>query len=235
MNQHSLRVVVSGAVGTLGMAVVRAFTAAGASVALIDLASEVSSHLRNEISEHHTLTLGVNLAQPDIAKSAIQRAETALGGIDVLVNVAGGFRWETIENGDVAAWDQMYMINLKTALNASRAAIPALIASGGRGRIINIGAGAATKAAVGMGAYTASKSAVLRLTESLSEEIKDRGVTVNAILPGTIDTPQNRIDMPDADRTRWVSPDDIAAVIVFLASDSARAITGAAIPVFGKG
>jgi NAD(P)-dependent dehydrogenase (short-subunit alcohol dehydrogenase family) len=116
---------------------------------------------------------------------------------------------------------------------ASKAALPSILKSDA-GRIINIGAGAAVKAAAGMGAYAASKSGVLRLTESLSEEVKDRGVTVNAILPGTIDTPQNRKAMPKADTSRWVAPEAIADVVVFLASDGARAVTGAAVPVFGR-
>jgi NAD(P)-dependent dehydrogenase (short-subunit alcohol dehydrogenase family) len=106
----------------------------------------------------------------------------------------------------------------------------------GRGRIINIGAGAAAaRAGAGMGAYTASKAGVQKLTESLADELRDRGITVNAVLPGTIDTPRNRSDMPDADFSRWVTPDAIAEVVVFLASDSAQAVTGAAIPVFGRG
>ena len=119
-------------------------------------------------------------------------------------------------------------------LIASKAALPHLIAAGA-GRIINIGAGAAQKAAAGMGAYAAAKSGVIRLTESLSQEVMEHGITVNAILPGTIDTPQNRKDMPDADRRRWVSPEEIAEVAVFLASGAARAVTGAALPVLGRG
>ena len=155
-------------------------------------------------------------------------------GIDGLVNVAGGFRWEKVEDGDIETWDQLYSMNLRTAVIASKAALPALLERG-RGRIVNIGAGAAAKARAGMGAYTASKAGVQRLTEALSEELKDRGITVNAILPGTIDTPRNRLDMPDADFARWVTPAAIADVIAFLASDAAGAITGAAIPVFGRG
>ena len=126
-------------------------------------------------------------------------------------------------------------MNLRTAVVCCKAALPALLERGA-GCIVNIGAGAAAaRAAAGMGAYTASKAGVQRLTESLAEEVKDRGVRVNAVLPGTIDTPRNRADMPDADVARWVAPEAIADVIVFLASDAARAVTGASIPVFGRG
>jgi NAD(P)-dependent dehydrogenase (short-subunit alcohol dehydrogenase family) len=156
------------------------------------------------------------------------------GGIDALVNVAGGFRWELLRDGEVETWDELYAINLRTAVVACKAALPALLERG-RGRIINVGAGAAARAAAGMGAYAASKSGVERLTESLAAELRDRGVTVNAVLPGIIDTPRNRADMPDADFARWVAPEAIADVIVFLASDAARAVTGAAVPVFGRG
>jgi NAD(P)-dependent dehydrogenase (short-subunit alcohol dehydrogenase family) len=128
----------------------------------------------------------------------------------------------------------MFAMNLRTAVASCKAALPALLESG-RGRIVNIGAGAAAKGRAGMGAYTASKAGVQRLTESLADELKDRGVTVNAILPGTIDTPRNRADMPDADFSRWVAPAAIAEVILFLASDAAAAVTGAAIPVTGRG
>jgi NAD(P)-dependent dehydrogenase (short-subunit alcohol dehydrogenase family) len=164
-------------------------------------------------------------------------AATAMrfGGIDVLVNIAGGFRWEKLEDGDPETWDQLYAMNLRTAVVCCKAALPALLERG-HGRIINIGAGAAAaRAGAGMGAYTASKAGVQRLTESLAEEVKDRGITVNAILPGVIDTPRNRADMPGADFSRWVAPEAIAEVILFLASDAARAVTGASIPVFGRG
>jgi len=156
------------------------------------------------------------------------------GGIDILVNVAGGFRWEKFEDGDVETWDQLYAMNLRTAVVASKAVLPAMLERPA-GRIVNIGAGAAAKARTGMGPYTASKAGVQRLTEALSDEFKDRGITVNAILPGTIDTPRNRLDMPDADFSRWVAPAQIAEVIAFLASEAGAAVTGAAIPVFGRG
>jgi NAD(P)-dependent dehydrogenase (short-subunit alcohol dehydrogenase family) len=124
-------------------------------------------------------------------------------------------------------------MNLRTAVNASQAALPHLLASND-GRIVNVGAGAAAKAGAGMGAYAASKAGVAKLTEALAEELKDRAVTVNAVLPSIIDTAPNRADMPKADFSRWVKPEQIAELIVFLLSDHARAITGALIPIAGR-
>mgnify|MGYP001544585854 FL=1 len=129
----------------------------------------------------------------------------------------------------------MFAANLKTAVVSIKAALPRLLESSA-GRIINVGAGAAARpAGAGMGAYAASKAGVHKLTESLAAELKDRGITVNAVLPGTIDTPQNRAAMPNADFARWVRPEAIAAVIAFLASEQAAAVTGALVPVYGRG
>ena len=127
----------------------------------------------------------------------------------------------------------MYQMNVRTAVVASQAALSHLAATGS-GRIVNVGALAALKAGMGMGAYAASKAGVVRLTEALAEEVKDRGVTVNAVLPSIIDTPTNRPDMPDADPGRWVSPTALASVIAFLLSDEAAAVTGACLPVSGR-
>jgi NAD(P)-dependent dehydrogenase (short-subunit alcohol dehydrogenase family) len=222
-------VVITGGQGNLGRAVARAFQGAGCRLAVIDH----SAAPQTGESDRYLSVGEIDLTQWAHAERAMQTIVARYGRIDVLVNIAGGFRWQTLADGDLAGWDQMYDINLKTAVTASKAALPSILKSGA-GRIINIGAGAAAKAAAGMGAYAASKSGVLRLTESLSEEVKDRGVTVNAILPGTIDTPQNRKAMPKADTSKWVVPEAIADVVVFLASDGARAITGAAVPVFGR-
>jgi NAD(P)-dependent dehydrogenase (short-subunit alcohol dehydrogenase family) len=226
--------VITGAFGVLGAAVARAFAAHAFRVALLDAAPEPPTALREEMGDRHLLLGGVNVGDPDEARKAIAAVAMRFGGIDVLVNVAGGFRWELVEGGQLETWDEMYAMNLRTAVVSSRAALPALLERG-RGRIVNVGAGAALRATAGMGAYAASKAGVERLTEALAAELKDRGITVNAVLPGTIDTPRNRADMPDADFARWVAPEAIADVIVFLASDAARAVTGAAIPVFGRG
>jgi NAD(P)-dependent dehydrogenase (short-subunit alcohol dehydrogenase family) len=177
---------------------------------------------------------GADLADIEATRKVMAAISMRFGGIDVLVNIAGGFRWEKIVEGDVATWDALYSMNLRSAVVACQCALPALLERGA-GRIINIGAGAAAKAGLGMGAYAASKAGVQRLTEALAEEVKDRNITVNAILPGVIDTARNRLDMPKADFTRWVSPDAIAKVILFLASADAAPITGAAVPVFGRG
>ena len=151
---------------------------------------------------------------------------------DALINIAGGFSWETVAEGDPKTWQRMYALNVTTALNASRAAIPHLIVSGA-GRIINIGALGALQAGAGMGAYAASKAGVHRLTEALAAEYKGK-ITVNAVLPSIIDTAANRASMPSADFSKWVTPRELADVILFLASDAASGVTGALLPVSGR-
>jgi NAD(P)-dependent dehydrogenase (short-subunit alcohol dehydrogenase family) len=227
-------VVVTGAFGALGSAVSRAFAQVGAKLALLDV-SHPSAELQAEFGGAGNMLLaGADLADLEAARKAMAAIAMRYGGIDVLVNIAGGFRWEKVVDGDVETWDSLYAMNLRSAVVSCKCALPAMLERGG-GRIVNIGAGAAARAGLGMGAYAASKAGVQRLTEALAEELKDRNVTVNAILPGIIDTPRNRLDMPKADFTRWVSPEAIAKVILFLASDDAAAVTGAAIPVFGRG
>jgi NAD(P)-dependent dehydrogenase (short-subunit alcohol dehydrogenase family) len=224
---------VTGAFGALGGAVARRFADRGVRLGLVGR-EPVPAALRREFGAGHVLLGGVDLAVQEAASTAMQSVAEATGGFQVLVNVAGGFRWETLADGDVSTWDLMFAMNLRTAVVASKAALPHLIAAGG-GRIINIGAGAAARAGVGMGAYAASKAGVERFTEALAAELRDRSVTVNSVLPGTIDTAANRAAMPEADVTRWVEPEAVADVVVFLASDAARAVTGAAVRVFGRG
>jgi NAD(P)-dependent dehydrogenase (short-subunit alcohol dehydrogenase family) len=226
-------IMITGAFCALGTAVARRFRADGARLALIDHA-HVPDWAAGEYPEPHRLAGGIDLSDPAAARNAIQQTVGRNGALDVLVNIAGGFRLQKVEGGDVATWDAMFTMNLKTAVVASQAAIPLLRSRGG-GHIINIGAGAAARGHSGMGAYTASKAGVERLSEALADELKDQNITVNTVLPGTIDTPANRAAMPQADTARWVLPEAVADVIVFLASDAARAVTGAAIRVFGRG
>src|SRR5574337_870697 len=177
---------------------------------------------------------GGDVASGDEANKAMDAVSARFGRIDALLNIAGGFLWQKLAEGSgLDAFERMFTINLETALNASLAALPHLVAARA-GRIVNVGAQPAMKAAEGMGPYAASKAAVHRLTESLADELKLSGVTVNAVMPSIIDTPANRKSMPKADFSRWVNPADLAAVMLFLASDEARAVTGALIPVSGR-
>ena len=175
---------------------------------------------------------GVDLTDAAQAKKAIDGAASHFGRLDALVNIAGGFAFETVAEGDAKTWQRMYALNVLTALNASHSAIPHLPASGA-GRIVNVGAMGALQAGAGMGPYAASKAAVHRLTETLAAEFKGK-ITVNAVLPSTIDTPANRASMPKADFAKWVTPQELADVILFLVSDAASAVTGALLPVNGR-
>ncbi len=222
-------IVVTGAGGVLGSAVARAAQERGGSVAMVDVATIAAE--RGAQGPGHVRLSGVDLTDFAAVQRAMAEVKEKTGRLDALINIAGGFRWQTLADGDLDAWDALYRINLKTAATACKAALPYLIASGA-GRIVNVGALGAVKAGAGMGAYAASKAGVAKLTESLAEELKGV-VNVNAVLPSIIDTPANRADMPDADFSKWVTPRDLAAVILFLASDEARAVTGALVPVSG--
>jgi NAD(P)-dependent dehydrogenase (short-subunit alcohol dehydrogenase family) len=227
-------VVVTGAFGNLGSVVARTFRTLGAKVALLGR-TKPSAEIAREFGTPHCLLGEVNLTQMLSVAAAMETVRNTLGGIDVLVNIAGGFRWQTLEQGDLEGWDEMYAVNLRTAVVSTKAALSQLVRSA-HGRVINVGAGAAARsAAAGMGPYTASKAGLHKFTESLAQELKAQGVTVNAVLPGTIDTAQNRAEMPDADFSNWVTPAAIADVIAFLASDQAAAVTGALLPVNGRG
>ncbi|QGZ57207.1 SDR family NAD(P)-dependent oxidoreductase [Paraburkholderia acidiphila] len=226
-------VAVTGGFGSLGLATAQLLAERGARVALIGRGAAPQVAALPAALAGALCMGGVDLVDAQAAQAAFGTLHEKLGGLDALVNVAGAFRWETIGDGDPRTWDLMFDLNVKTALNASKAALPWLVKSGA-GRVVNIGAGAGLKAGLGMGAYSASKAGVARLTEALAEELKDKGVTVNAILPSIIDTPQNRADMPDADFTRWVQPREISTVIAFLLGADAQAVTGALIPVNGR-
>jgi NAD(P)-dependent dehydrogenase (short-subunit alcohol dehydrogenase family) len=221
---------ITGAFGVLGSAVAKAAAAKGCRLALIDYAMDGAPLPSGD----GVLVLGgVDLTDANAAGAAIDAAAERFGGLDALLNIAGGFRWETHEEGSAESWYGQYRLNVLTATNAARAAVPHLKRSAA-GRIVNVGSAAALKAALGMGAYAAAKAGVHALTQALAEELKADGVTVNAVLPSILDTPTNRADMPKADVSAWVAPDDLAAVMLFLASEEARAVTGALVPVTGR-
>lgn len=228
----SARVIaITGAFGVLGQAVARAAAGQGARLALIDFARDAPAGLP---SGTDVLVLpGVDLTDANQTGAAMDAVADRFGGIDALLNIAGGFTWETLQEGSIGSWPAMYRLNVLTAANASRSAIPHLKRSAA-GRIVSVGSAAALKAGLGMGAYAAAKAGVHSLTQALAEELKGDGVTVNAVLPSIIDTPTNRKDMPDADFSAWVAPDDLAAVMLFLASEAAGAVTGALIPVTNR-
>ncbi|AKM09478.1 SDR family NAD(P)-dependent oxidoreductase [Croceicoccus naphthovorans] len=218
-------IIVTGGFGVLGEAVAKEFAAAGDRVARIDMAAQAKHPIDGFLDIG-----GIDLTDADATSSALDKVVKKHGGIDVLVNVAGGFAWETIEGGSLDTFAKMHTMNLLSNATITKLALSALKASPA-GRIVNIGAGGAIKADAGMASYAASKAGVHRLTEALAAELADTSVTVNAVLPSIIDTPTNRADMPDADFSEWVKPEAVAEVIAFLASDAARSITGALVPV----
>lgn len=235
---HSLDqrvVIVTGAVGNLGSATVRAFQLFGARLVLVDRSlNRLEAAFPDFVaSPLHLLIGGVDLTKEASVNRVVEQAIARFGRVDVLVNTVGAWRGglRTHET-DLADWDFLHEMNVRTTLLASRAVTPHFLAQRS-GRIVNLAARAALAGDAGSAAYSAAKSAVLRLTEALSAELKTSGINVNCVLPSTIDTPQNRAAMPTADHSKWVQPDAIADVVLFLASDLARAIHGATIPVYG--
>jgi NAD(P)-dependent dehydrogenase (short-subunit alcohol dehydrogenase family) len=221
-------ILVTGAAGVLGQAVIATLVARGEAVAAVDLAPMIPA------AGQRVSVGGIDLADATAGAALIAQltGTSGAGSLTGLVNVAGGFVWETVSEGGWASWERMYRINVQTAFEATRLALPALRTS--RGAIVNVSAAATARAGAGMGAYAAAKSAVSRLTEALAAEELTNGVRVNAVMPSVIDTPANRRDMPDADHSRWVSPSEIAEVVAFLLSPAASGVTGALVPVVGR-
>jgi len=213
-------VIVTGVSGALGRAVVVRLKAEGVVVAALDAAATVDI-------EADLVLPGVDLADATAVNAAFETVVAALGSVTGLANIAGGFVWEPVIGGEANTWDRMFRTNLLTAALASRAVLPHLLKQGGS--IVNVGAAGAVDPATGMAPYAASKAGVMALTRSLADELRGKGVRVNAVLPTILDTPTNRRDMPDADPAAWVRPADAAEVIVFLLSDAAVAVNGAGI------
>jgi len=217
---HGKTVVITGANGALGRAACAVAAEHGAEVVALDLRFDGQAGARRYI---------IDLTDANATSACFK----AVGGLDVLFNIAGGFAMgPTAHTTSQAQWAHMSRINFDTVRNAVEAAVPVMLARG-RGSIVNVGALSAREGQPNMAAYCVAKSAVMRLTESLAKELRGAGINVNAVLPSLIDTPTNRADMPDADFSRWVAPRDLAQVMCFLGSDGARAIHGALVPVTG--
>lgn len=218
--------VVTGATGNVGSALIALLAAQGhGTVALIR---------PGETQPGATLALAAeDLSDAACAEAVVAKAASMMGRVDGLANTVGGFAMAPLGESAPTLWQKMFAINVLTTLNMTRAVLPHLRTRGG-GSIVAIGAGAAVRAPSGMAAYAASKAAVLRLVESTADECRHERIRVNAVLPGTIDTPQNRAAMPDADASLWTTPQEVAEVIAFLLSDAASGITGAAVPVPGR-
>lgn len=232
MTAAARTVLITGAAGHLGRAVVHAFAARGDCLVLMGRRLDA---LRTAFGDGpDRLPVAADLLDPAQVQAAVDSAVARFGGIDTLCHLAGGFQMgEPVHATADTTWSAMFDLNVRSFVNAAHAVVPQLLARG-RGHVVAVGAQAALKGAAGMGAYVASKSALVRLVESMSAELRDRGIHVNCVLPGTLDTPDNRAAMPDADPSRWVAPDALADAIVFLASDAARAVHGAALPVTGR-
>jgi NAD(P)-dependent dehydrogenase (short-subunit alcohol dehydrogenase family) len=224
---------ITGAAGNLGRATAQVFISAGARVVLVDRAPARLRDLYRPLrdSADHMLAEGIDAADPAAVAGLVDEVAVRFGRIDALVNTVGTYRGgKPVDEEELDTWDLLFEVNLRTTLVMCRAVIP-VMREGGGGRIVNVAARSALAAGANSVAYSASKSAVLRLTEGLAKELKAAQIGVNCVLPGTLDTPENRKAMPDADKSGWVAPEDVAAVIAFLAGDEARAVSGAALPI----
>jgi NAD(P)-dependent dehydrogenase (short-subunit alcohol dehydrogenase family) len=229
-------VVVTGAAGNLGVAVANTFLEQKARVVLVDRSTDRLARLFPSLvgSSDHILANSIDITDAAAVQRTVDLVHESLGGIDTLVNTAGGFRaGKRLEELTDEDWHFLFDLNSRSVFNTCRAVIP-VMRSQGSGRIISVASRAALQGDAGASIYSASKSAVVSLTESMAAELQESGITANCVLPGLIDTPANRSAMPNADFSRWVSPESIAGVIAFLASNAARDITGASIPIYGR-
>ncbi|MFL5252729.1 MAG: SDR family oxidoreductase [Rhodopila sp.] len=224
-------IIVTGAAGNVGKVVARLLAQRGARVASLDaladpLAAFVASLHR---PDRHLALPGVDLTNPQATEAAVGHVVSTLGGLHGVASTVGGFDMGPLEKTELEAWDKMFSLNVKTTWNIYRAAVPALRANGGS--LVGIGSAAGLRGGAQMAPYAATKSAVMRLTESLADELRPDRIRVNAVLPTTIDTPQNRAAMPGADTSCWVKPEEVAEAMLFLLSDAASGVSGALLPV----
>ena len=232
MEFNDRTVLITGAAGSLGRVVANVFAERGANLVLVDLNQQALENVFESHRERHLLA-PTNLLEQSQIDMTVRKAIERFGRIDVLTNLAGGFRMgEPVHATSDANWNFLLDINARTLMRAAHSVVPHMLERGG-GKIVNVGAYSAQKGAAQMGAYIAAKTVVIRFTESMAAELRDKNINVNCVLPTIIDKPENRASMPNADPSRWVAPEDLAKVIAFLASDDARAIHGAAVPVTG--
>lgn len=228
MNEFADKVIiVTGAAGSLGQAVAQYFEDRGGQVARLDVTG--ISTMENAIE--------CDLFDDSSCAAATREVVNRFGGVDILANVAGGFAMGSdVHETTHETWDLMHKLNTGSVINMARSVVPVMLqrsTSTQNAKIINVAARAGLAGAGTMGAYVASKSAVIRLTETMAEELKARRINVNCVMPSIIDTPPNRSAMPDANFSHWVTPASIAGVIGFLASEAATDLHGAAIPIAG--
>lgn len=234
MNMENKVTIISGASGGLGGTVSRAFYEAGATLVLLGSQLAGVQEVAASLGQERILPLAANLSDPAGAEEVVRAALAQFGRVDILLNLAGGFGGgKPVGESADDDLNKMLDINLRTAYNLSRAAVKPMLAQKW-GRIINVGSRDALHGRPNYSAYAISKAGVLRLTESMAAEVQDYGITVNAIVPGAIDTEANRKNLPDADFSKWVKPAEIAATLLFLAGEGAAAINGAAIPLYGR-
>jgi NAD(P)-dependent dehydrogenase (short-subunit alcohol dehydrogenase family) len=227
--------IVTGGTGALGKAITIAFLEEGAKVVCTYILDKEKKQCLLLTKNHRDKIVFI---RADVTKekdvlNLITNTIRKFKRVDILVNVVGGFAYSYIKDTDERTWDLMINLNLKSAFLCSKYVLPLMIEQN-YGKIINISSRPALKGSAGVGAYSASKAGVLNLTETIADEVKDYGINVNAVLPSTINTPANRRDMPEADFSKWVKPEEIVRVIVFLSSDDSKPISGAGIPVYGK-
>lgn len=229
-------VMVTGAIGNLGAVVARAFQKAGGKLALVDRGEDRLNQAFPDLddSPDYLLVNCADLMEEGAVEAAVAKAIKHFGRIDVLVNTVGGFRAGVpLHETPINTWDFLMNLNGRSVFLASQKVIPEML-NQKSGKIVSLAARPGLEGHAGMAAYSASKSAVIRLTESMAAELKNQGVNVNCVIPGTIDTPQNRESNPDVAYSTWVTPESLAEVVLFLSSDAARDVHGAALPVYGR-
>jgi NAD(P)-dependent dehydrogenase (short-subunit alcohol dehydrogenase family) len=226
---------ITGGTGALGSAVTGRFLNDGHQVAATWVVKEEAETLRSELGyEERLLLVETDVTDPASVQSTLGDVEDAFGSVDVLVHLVGAWKGgEEVREHSLETWDKMMNLNLRSALICSRAVLPSMLQRGW-GRIVLVSSRTARQGRAGQAAYAVAKTGVAVLAEAIAEETRGTGVTANVVAPSTLDTPANRRAMPDADYTRWVPPEAVAASIAFLATDEAGQLRGAWLPAYGS-